>query len=1022
MDFIDKQIAPPKDWSKFEDLCLALFKEVWNDPSAQKNGRRGRPQHGVDVFGSQDGDPRALWGVQCKVKHANYGAKPTRVELEAEIIKAERFRPTLAGWVLATTAPTDGVLQQAAREVSLERGNRGAFPVSVLGWEEIQARLATAPKVIAAFYPEHFNKLEMVDEELQALPSQDEWSRLTQLMEDIHGALVMGAKKPLVAGHWQRVEFDNGRDLGPALMGRRLGPGDAAACPGLDEADTLLSQLKMAFSARIIGEPGAGKSVCAYQAASTLAQAGHDVMRLTDPRSEPVLPQKPDQRTVYLVDDAHLIPSHVLSALEEGTSPNQLLVTVHNAVEGSDGGIGAVALNGSRAVKTIASALKADLAGTLEAVRRADDGVGEGMVDEDVAERIDEAARDASVPWQFCFVLGGGWRRSRQAAARANSAGADLVLAAVAARQLASRDARAGPAEIIEFCARVGIPEREAEKALGWLASERLVLGKADYRCPHQRFSEVVLNEILSIQEEDGRKCIGRIINSVLSDSKHPLAGIRLLLYGLRSREHDWRAVVDEATVRRIAERCWNVPTEGRLFGALVLSELWSLSQRWVEELIEPHAKRFAEWVSSPGEAAYGIGWLLNQLLHREKDLAKEIVTASDPVALGNAFSITTLETAYGTCSLMRSTGSAGSENWKGEVMNVLDKDRFIGLGEEWADGDGVYRYAELCESLLWWDEDVALEMAEGFVPTVRSLLASDPVRGFSALSHSLAMGVLRAFDPLGVFVGRNAPDGRRKAIARSICARLDPTMVACHLGQISKRDFQSAAELLSFLLDWAPRKFGGILADVEWSRLDTLIGREWGNLPHDAEALLGILSATPDGRQSVQTLVADNLERIERFPARLVPIAPHAAIEHLRRGRSIRLAWLDRVDWYFGGIAVTTIDEMEPNLVHDAFVPFTEQLSRALSAPNAGFYRDSERMIGLLLAKAPNVGGSVLSRLDVDVAERGLTDCLRGGRAHQRSAALIVQAAVDMPGKTGAMARRLRERFPKASVPPVPL
>lgn len=170
MDFNDKQIAPPREWSKFEDLCLALFKEVWNDPLAQKNGRKGQAQHGVDVFGSKGGDPRVLWGVQCKGKDANYGGKPTRAELERELAKAEGFKPTLAGWVFATTAPTDADLQEAAREISFQRAQSGGFPVHVLGWEDIQALLADRQRVVARFYPEHSDKWESL---LEALASRE---------------------------------------------------------------------------------------------------------------------------------------------------------------------------------------------------------------------------------------------------------------------------------------------------------------------------------------------------------------------------------------------------------------------------------------------------------------------------------------------------------------------------------------------------------------------------------------------------------------------------------------------------------------------------------------------------------------------------------------------------------------------------------------------------------------------------------------------------------------------------------
>ena len=767
----------------------------------------------------------------------------------------------------------------------------------MLGWEEIQALLATAPKVIASFYPEHSNKLESVVEALEALPSLDESLRLTRLMEEVHGALVTGVGRPPVAGHWQQIKVGNGRDLGPALIGRRLGPEDAAACPRLDEADVVLSQLKMAYSARIIGEPGAGKSVCAYQAALTLAQVGHDVMRLTDPRSEVVLPETPVQETLFLVDDAHLMPAHVLSALEEAANPKRLLLSVHNAVKGADGARGAVVLDASRAVKTIASALKADLPRTLKAVRRADDRVGERMMDEDVGDRIDEAARRASVPWQFCFVLGGGWRRSRQAAASAKAAGADLVLAAVAAKQLVSRDARTPLAEIVELGVLEGMPEREVENALGRLVSERLVVGKADCRCPHQRFADVVLNEILAMQDGDGRMRIGRVLDYVLTDAAHPLAGIRLLLHALRFGRHQWLSLVNVASIRSVAERCWEVTSgEGRLFGALVLSELSGFSRRWAEELIKPYTERFSMWVSDPGDGAYGIGCLLNDLVNQERELAEEIVSSSDPIALGEAFSAITLDSAYGVCRLINSTGSAGRQNWKAKLMGVLDTDRFIGLAREWTERSEAHRYADLCQSLLWWDEDMAVDMAERFVPAARELLASNPVQGFAVLAHNLAMSVLRAFDPLRIYVGTGAPDKRRRAIARSMCSSLDPTVVARQLAEVRRRDFGAAADFLYFLFKWAPRKFAAVSSEIEWAEIDSLIDGEWANLSHEAGVLLGILAATTDSQRSVQELVQANLERIERFPPRLVLVAPEAAVEHLKRGR--KSGWLSLTAW----------------------------------------------------------------------------------------------------------------------------
>jgi len=40
---------PPNDPTAFESLCLELWRDIWQD-HAQKNGRSGQPQAGVDVF------------------------------------------------------------------------------------------------------------------------------------------------------------------------------------------------------------------------------------------------------------------------------------------------------------------------------------------------------------------------------------------------------------------------------------------------------------------------------------------------------------------------------------------------------------------------------------------------------------------------------------------------------------------------------------------------------------------------------------------------------------------------------------------------------------------------------------------------------------------------------------------------------------------------------------------------------------------------------------------------------------
>ena len=852
MQFRAKQISPPKEWGIFEDLCHALFKRVWRDSLAQKNGRRGQAQHGVDIFGSWDQDRRSFVGVQCKGKDSNYGSKAKWPEVLAEIAKAEKFAPALDKWIFATTAPVDARLQQAARELSVERTAKGLFSIDVLGWDEIQSMMASEPDVVAEFYPENADHLLQVIDSLRAIPPLE--VKLANLLERLDGKLIQ-PPNPHGDAVWGTVTFDGDRGLGPALMGYSLGPSDAAACPRLPEVDIVLTQMRVACSARLVGEPGAGKSICSYQAAKALAAHGFEVRCLLDPQADRIALEdiSPDKSCLLLIDDAHLLKPHILDRLEKQASPNRLVLSTHNAVEGVSHR-GAIALDAKRAVKTIAAALRADLPKTYEAVRLADDDVGERMMDTDLSDRLDQAESIADRPWQFCFVLGGGWRRSKQASDSARAANADFVLAAVAIRQLASRDARAVPAEIAAVCERAGIVSKATDYGLQWLRTQRLIVSATDCRTPHQRFSSIVLKRILEGQDKDGREKIAAIVDGVLRDPQFPYIGLRILVHELLfgSGNYSWKHLVQQTGVEAAIARCWEAEGSDRGFAALALADLWHLADGGATAVVGPHAATLASWISKPEDGAYGFGHLLNSLGQEDQKLAERVVAAADPIAIATACSRATPDSAYGLADLLRSVASTKAEDFNSRFRAALDGDNLRELSRHTAFLEDAFVFSKFCAAVLWWDSNLALEMAEAFVPTAQQVLAEDPVEGFQQLSHDFASTVLRVFDVLHVYVGKWKPTRRQRAIARRMCEKIDPGKVAEHVSTVRTRHFQSAAFFLHFLHQSAPRKYDAALRQMDWNKLDLSMAEDWAHMPHDTEVLLGSLSLQPQSQHLV--------------------------------------------------------------------------------------------------------------------------------------------------------------------------
>ena len=144
-------LPPPRNWQDFEDLCCDLWRRLWSDPEAQKHGRSGQRQAGVDLVGRPKDGPEWV-GVQCKHRGDRATLSPADIEREVEL--ARTFKPPLGKLLIATTAPSDVAAQQVARDITERHREQGAFSVTVVSWDDILLHLAGYPDLVAKHYPD----------------------------------------------------------------------------------------------------------------------------------------------------------------------------------------------------------------------------------------------------------------------------------------------------------------------------------------------------------------------------------------------------------------------------------------------------------------------------------------------------------------------------------------------------------------------------------------------------------------------------------------------------------------------------------------------------------------------------------------------------------------------------------------------------------------------------------------------------------------------------------------------------
>ena len=126
-------LPKPKSWDEFEDIVWEIYTRKWNDSYAQRYGRHGQPQHGIDIYGQQNKSSSYI-AIQCK----RYEDRKLSLQtISIELHKTESFTSTISEYIIATVASRDKRVQDAIRLLNEERQAEKTFLVYVVFWEDI---------------------------------------------------------------------------------------------------------------------------------------------------------------------------------------------------------------------------------------------------------------------------------------------------------------------------------------------------------------------------------------------------------------------------------------------------------------------------------------------------------------------------------------------------------------------------------------------------------------------------------------------------------------------------------------------------------------------------------------------------------------------------------------------------------------------------------------------------------------------------------------------------------------------
>jgi len=141
MNIVSSKIPIPTSDEEFETITLEYAKLEYGK-HAQKYGRKGQKQHGVDICTNNKSLEVA---IQCKnVK------KLTENIIDGELVKLKNYPREINKYIVATTAPRNNKIQ----DYIYAKSDEYVFSIYVLYWDEITSKLAENFEVFNKTFPQ----------------------------------------------------------------------------------------------------------------------------------------------------------------------------------------------------------------------------------------------------------------------------------------------------------------------------------------------------------------------------------------------------------------------------------------------------------------------------------------------------------------------------------------------------------------------------------------------------------------------------------------------------------------------------------------------------------------------------------------------------------------------------------------------------------------------------------------------------------------------------------------------------
>lgn len=766
--------------------------------------------------------------------------------------------------------------------------------------------------------------------------------------------------EPLNEEVWETVDFSYQRGIAYAIMGYRLTPADVKTCPRSPQVEKIKLQLAIVDYVIVQGEPGCGKSISLYQVAHDFYQQNWKVYRYigTDSSRIPSISNNTEP-SIYILDDAQCFPDNMIESISAQARPNAKILFSKTLTSSSR--LDSILLTNIDAVKILHRDFLLRKNEVMPIVHKYDRRVGINPGDLPLEWRLNEASK-ALTPWQFNYVLRGGWQTMKEQYQNiCNHRNYDLLTAAIALFQIVQLDSSIDYHWLCDYFYSQNQSLTWNNDDLQYLTNRKIVLSVDDVRIIHIESAAVIIAQFwdttLPIKKQS--LCIA-LENMVLGKKCKPLGLVWLLNMVHRHTIFCCeKALISEKIIDSILENLDEIKSsENRAGISFFMEKIFDIDYPkngfWY---FKKHWNLLLDWIAhASSENAYAYSRLINSLHNEDKMQHRIFAKSMDWSQISYSMQKESTPNLYAwgdllnrlTCSLSKQEYPLVKEALYPAISKIISTVTVKNIA---AFSDFLSSTAHLLSTSTY-------EIVQQLLPIYGNYFKTNLIEAIQIFDFEFFLNICGLS-----LLGQYHASKEQKATASAIVETIPDTEFAEVISNSTPRDWQRIHEIIYLIWKYNKAKARKIVTLVNLSKLSENAKSAWNDKSDIEHICIGLYIGS---KKVSRQFISDNQERIQIVPPYVTAISPLTAITLFERGISVEL--LSWHKWDIGLSALSGIiekNEVSAKLILHSNIDSI--IERLIEVSSCDFENgDCLKFLKLIYEFDPDSYKKILSSLDI--------------------------------------------------------